>query len=122
MPKKSMKKEPVSTRPKYRTFFAAWRIYRGLTQEELADRMGTNKIRVSLKERDLEAWDMDYLESLSKALKVEKQALIFQDPQELHTSPEGEAWLLLDSLSDDARAKAVDYMRTLQIASRASKT
>lgn len=44
-----------------RAFFKEWREYRGLTQQRLADRLGTTKLRVSLKERGEESWDDAYL-------------------------------------------------------------
>lgn len=68
-----------SARPR-RTFFKEWREHRGLTQEQLAERLGTNKSGVSKIERGENRYNQSNLEAWADALQCEPSDLISRLP------------------------------------------
>lgn len=92
-----------------RTFFREWRAFLQLTQQRLADRIGTTKARVSMKERGEEGWDDAYLAALAEALGTDPASLIMRNPLD-SAAP----WTLLEALKPENRDKAVEYMRLLK--------
>lgn len=104
------KKAPFQQRAhKLRIYFREWRAHRGLTQQQLADRIGTTKGRVSLKERGEEGWDEEYLADLAYALSTEPASLLMRNPLDSDAP-----WSLLDSLGPQSREKVLDYARMLK--------
>jgi transcriptional regulator with XRE-family HTH domain len=77
MPKQSAFKKKHRRR---RHYFKEWREHRGLTQEKVAERIGTTKTRVSMKEGGKEPYDQPYLEALSDALNIDPASLIMRNP------------------------------------------
>lgn len=65
-----------------RTFIAKWREFRGLSQEELADRMGTTGATVSRVESGKTPYSQDFLESAAEALGCAPADLISRDPRD----------------------------------------
>lgn len=65
-----------------RTFFKEWREFRGLTQEQLAERMGTTKSAVSKVERGENRYNQSNLEAWSDALDCEPSDLISRSPKD----------------------------------------
>lgn len=63
-----------------RFFLRQWREYRGLTQQELADRTGRTKGYISNIERGESRYNEDVLEELAAALLCESWELIGRDP------------------------------------------
>ena len=93
-----------------RVYFKEWREHAGLTQQKLADRLGTSKTRVSMKERGIEGWDDAYLAALAEALGLDEPAsLLVRNPLD-RSAP----WSLLDNLKPASRAKVLDYIDTLR--------
>lgn len=68
------------TGEKRRIYFKEWRKFRSLTQEQVAERIGTTKTRVTLKERQLEPYDEAYLEALAEALTTDPASLLMRNP------------------------------------------
>lgn len=68
------------THIKRRHFLKEWRKYKGLTQDALAERIGTTKTRVSMKESGKEPYDQPYLEAAADALGTDPASLIMRDP------------------------------------------
>jgi transcriptional regulator with XRE-family HTH domain len=68
-----------SARPR-RTFFREWRDYRGLTQEQLAERLGTTKGAVSKIENGTSRYNQSSLEAWAEALSCEPADLISRPP------------------------------------------
>jgi len=68
--------------PKHRRrhFIRAWREYRGLTQEQLADRIGTTKANVSRIENLKQGYTQGILEACADALSTDPASLIMRDP------------------------------------------
>jgi transcriptional regulator with XRE-family HTH domain len=62
-----------------RNFLAKWRTKRKLTQEQLADRVGTYKAQISNWEGGKRALTFDVQSALAEALDIEPQDL-FRDP------------------------------------------
>lgn len=113
----------MSKKPDFQTdrvvavYFREWRLYKGLTQQQLADRLGTTKTRVSMKERGEEGWDNSYLAALADALGVDEPAsLLIRNPFD-----KGAPWTLLEGLKPESRAKVLDYIETLEKAERSDR-
>lgn len=104
------KKAPFQQRRhKLTIYFREWRKEKKLTQQQLAERIGTSKTRVSMKENGDEGWDDSYLAALSEALSVDPASLLMRDPNS-RDSP----WSLLESLKPESKAKVADYAETLK--------
>jgi transcriptional regulator with XRE-family HTH domain len=65
---------------KPRHFIKDWRLYRGLTQERLAERLGMTHGAVSQLERGLVGYSQDSLEALADALQCEPADLLWRHP------------------------------------------
>src|SRR5262245_37560356 len=65
-----------------KTYFKEWRLYRGLTQQRLADRMNTTKANISRIESGKQAYTQDYLEACADALNIDPASLIMRDPSD----------------------------------------
>jgi transcriptional regulator with XRE-family HTH domain len=79
MPKQSAYKSKHRRR---RHYFKEWRLRRGFTQEQVAERIGTTKTRVSMKETGKEPYDQPYLEALAVALATDPASLIMRNPED----------------------------------------
>jgi len=68
--------------PKHRRphFVRAWREYRGLTGQQLADLLGTTKANISRIENLKQGYTQDFLEACAKVLRTTPAALIASDP------------------------------------------
>lgn len=107
MPKKAAFQE---RQRKLRVYFKEWREAKSLTQQKLADRIGTSKTRVSMKENGEEGWDDGYLAALAYALGLDEPAsLLMRNPQD-KASP----WTLFESLKPESKAKVFDYIETVK--------
>ncbi len=79
MPRKAPHIElPAGRRPRH--FLRAWRKYRGLTQEQLADRVGMSGSNISLLESGKQNYTQRILEELALALGTSPAALLTEDP------------------------------------------
>lgn len=96
-------------RGQVRIYFKEWREYRGLTQQRLADRIGTTKHRVSRKERGLESWDDAYLAAMADAVDTQPASLLMRNPM-----VEDAPWSLIEGLSPANQAKAIEYIKLLK--------
>lgn len=103
----------VQPRPKRqapRHYIRQWRLHRGLTLEQLAERVGVTHGALSQLERGLINYTQPMLENLAFALQCEPADLIMRDP-------ESETWTIFDSVRDlpevDQRriAAVIDAMR-----------
>lgn len=68
--------------PLKRTFFKQWREALELSQEDVADRMGTSGASVSRVENGETPYTQDWLEALSDALGVSEPDLLTRDPRD----------------------------------------
>lgn len=67
-------------RPRRRIFLRQWREYRGLTQEQLADRVGWSVGNVSQLERGLQGYSDEGLAALAEALNCTPGQILDVDP------------------------------------------
>lgn len=85
--------QPRQKRGPPRHFIRQWRTFRGLTLEQLAERVGVTHGALSQLERGLVNYTQPMLESLAFALRCEPADLIMRDP-------ESESWSIFDSVRD----------------------
>lgn len=86
-------------------FLRAWRDYRRLTQDQLAERVGISKPSISRLEHGKQPYTQDLLEKLAEVLNTDPGSLIMRDP----TDTEG-LWTLWE------RAEPGQRQQILQIA------
>jgi transcriptional regulator with XRE-family HTH domain len=95
-------------RPRRRTYFRQWRIYRGFSQEQLANRLDTSVASISRIENGSQPYTQDVLEALAEALNTDPASLLMRNPEE----PEA-IWSLWDNAKPGERQMIVDIARTV---------
>jgi DNA-binding XRE family transcriptional regulator len=70
-----------------RTFLAAWRDFRGMTQDFVAEQLETTKATVSRIESGEMPYSQDYLESLADLLGVHPGVLVTRAPMDADRIP-----------------------------------
>jgi len=63
------------------TFIREWRKHRGLTLEQLADKIDMTASHLSMLERGLRSYTQDTLEAIANALQTDAAALLTLNPQ-----------------------------------------
>lgn len=86
-----------------------WRKFRGLTQEQLAERVGIDKSYLSKIENGKKRYDQPFLEAAAEALRCEPADLLIRDP----TDPDG-IWDIWDQLKPVERAQVVEIAKTIK--------
>ncbi|MCA3699694.1 MAG: helix-turn-helix transcriptional regulator [Brevundimonas sp.] len=90
---------------------AAWRDFRRLSQQELADEVQTSKSHVSDMERGEKPWSSHWLQEFSRALRVRPGHLIDLDP--FKADPEAEAFVAdFTRLDQRGREMVLSTLRT----------
>ncbi len=110
MPRKAPHAEPSAMR-RQRHFVRAWRKYRGLTQEQLADRIGVSGSNISLLESGKQNYTQRILEELALALGTSPASLLAEDPAD-----QTGAWQIMEKLrllSPTARRQAIAILDAL---------
>jgi len=95
-----------------RHFIKEWRKHRGLTQEQLAERIGIARSYLTKIERGDRRYDQPFLEAAGDALRCEPADLIMRDP----TAAES-IWSIWEQLSPTERTQAVAVIRAIRGAS-----
>lgn len=95
-------------RQRLRHFIKEWRDYRGLTQEQVADRIGISPTTFGRIEGSKVPYNQDFLELAADALRCEPWDLLHRDPNK-----EGDVVDLMRHLSDRQREEAAEYIRFL---------
>jgi len=90
-----------------RQFIKEWRTFRGLTQEQLADRMGIARSYVSHVEGGKRRYDQLFLEAASEALGCTPADLIMRDPTQ-----QGSIWSIWDQIPAQQREQAARVLET----------
>lgn len=88
-----------------RHFIRQWRKYRGLTQEQLAERIGMTHGAIGQLERGEVDYTQSTLEALAYAMMCQPADLIVRDPY-------AENWSIMDSLKDIPEA---DRKRVVEV-------
>jgi transcriptional regulator with XRE-family HTH domain len=95
-------------RQRRRTFFKAWREYRDLSQERLAERLETSVASVSRIESGKQPYTQDYLEALAQALQTDPASLLMRNPHD-----EEAIWSIWDNAKPGERRMIVDIAKTV---------
>lgn len=93
----------------HRHFIRQWRKFRGLTQEQLADRIGISRPQLSKVEKGARKYDQAFLEAAAEELRCDVADLLVRDP----TAPEG-IWSIWDTLNPVERAQVVEVAKALK--------
>lgn len=101
-----------------RTFVREWREFRGLSQEQLAERIGLQAPALSYLERGQSAYTQGTMERLAVALDTTVPALLTVDPANQDDigellRKEGEVVGLLRRIDDSNRAQAIRVLKAL---------
>lgn len=97
--------------PRSRHYIREWRKFRGLTQEQLADRLEVATSTISQLENYKQGYSQAILEALAGALMCEPWQLLKSDP-----TKEGEVIDLFDGLDDDDKRRAAQIISALKSA------
>ena len=89
-------------------FVRHWRKFRGLSQESLAERLGTSHATISRVERDKVDWRKSRLYAIAEALGTDPASLLIRDP----TDPEG-IWTVWDHAKPAERRKIVQMAKLI---------
>lgn len=98
------KKQKKKGRP---TFIKAWRKFRGLTQEQLAERIDLGQPTVARIERGDIAYTQPVLEAIAEALRCEPADLIMRDPGKQSI------WSIWDQIEPQKREVATEMLAGL---------
>lgn len=90
------------------TFIKQWRAYRGLTQQQMADRLGTTKQSVSRIEGGQQTYTQESLEGIADILRCTPADLLSRDPAE-------EPGIPLDDLPEGDRKRVEEFIRALGV-------
>jgi transcriptional regulator with XRE-family HTH domain len=91
-----------------RHFIREWREHRGLTQEQLADRLETTKANISRVENLKQGYTQDFLEACATALATDPASLLMRNPAD----PDG-LWSVWDRAKPGERKKIREIAETL---------
>lgn len=92
-----------------RHFIREWREFRGLNQEQLAERVGISRPHLSKIENGKRKYDQAFLEAAAEALRCAPADLIMRNPAET----EG-LWSIWDQLPPTQREQIVEIAKTLR--------
>lgn len=106
---------PVVKPPRKRSrhFIGKWREYRGLSQDQLAERIGMSRANYSKIERGVVPYSQDFLEEAANALNCEPADLIMRDPY----SPVWSIYDTLKTLPEEQQKQALAVIEALRKAS-----
>lgn len=85
-------------------YFAEWRIHRGLTQEQLAERVGSGKSAVSKLESGKNKFNLSTLEAWADALSCDPTDFFRSPPSGSETEEESLAEMLKKASPKERRA------------------
>jgi len=91
------------------TLLKVWRIHRGLTQERLAERVGTTKATISRLEKGRMGYSQPMLERIAEALNCGPADIISRRPGE----PIDDAQRILERMGEEERGQAVRVLKAM---------
>jgi transcriptional regulator with XRE-family HTH domain len=95
-------------RARRRTFFKEWRLHRGLSQEQLADRLETSVASISRIESGTQPYTQDVLEAMAEALMTDPASLLMRNPDD----PEA-MWSIWDQAKKGERQLIEELARSV---------
>lgn len=105
--------KPHPKRKQYRkTYIREWRQARGLTLEQVADRVGMKPSALSYLERGQSAYTQGTLEAIADALGTDPASLIMRNPTE-----DTAIWSLWDKASPAEKQQITEVVKVLRRAS-----
>jgi transcriptional regulator with XRE-family HTH domain len=90
-------------------FIREWRKHKGLSQDQLAERIGMNRAYLSKIESGKRRYDQPFLEAAAEVLQCEPADLIIRDPRD----PDG-IWSIWDQLKPVERSQVVEIAKTIR--------
>lgn len=87
-------------------YLKQWRLHRGLSQQQLADRLESSKGYISDLERGVRRYNQDLLEALAFALMCEPADLLMRDP-----TKEDAIWSIWESVPDTERPRVIEMLK-----------
>jgi transcriptional regulator with XRE-family HTH domain len=97
---------PMARQPHY---IKEWRKHRGLTQDQLAERIGMDRAYLSKIESGKRRYDQPFLEAAAEVLQCDIPDLIVRDPSD----PDG-IWSVWDTLKPVERSQVVEIAKTIK--------
>lgn len=91
-----------------RTFIRQWREHRGLTLEQLADRVDMTPSHLSMLERGGRGYTQNTLEALAEALQTDAASLLMRDP-----TKDTAIWSVWEHARPGDRQKIVEIAKTI---------
>ena len=110
----------MAIRERQRWFLKEWRTFRGLTQQQLADRLETTKSVISALENNKQRWNQDIVEMAADALGCEPVDLIIRNP--LAPDPIWTIWDRVPPQNRDLAAKTLEAFTAAKATKTAKKT
>lgn len=104
------KQKTPSKRQFRRTRIRQWREHRGLTLEQLAERVDLTPSFLSMLESGKRGYRQETLETIAAALHTSVEMLITVDPDD---EIAGSAWALWDKAGPDERRLLLDLAKTI---------
>lgn len=102
-------KRPILQKRQFRkTFLRQWREHRGLTLEQLADRIETTASHLSMLERGMRGYTQNTLEAIADALNTDAPSLLIRDP-----SKDDAIWSVWEHAKPGDRQKIVQIAKTI---------
>ena len=92
-----------------RHFFKQWRKHRGLTQEQLAERIGIARSYLTKIERGTRRYDQPFLEAAAYALRCDPGDLIMRRPPSAET-----IWSIWETLTPPERLQAEAVIKAIR--------
>ena len=87
-----------------------WRKHRGLTQDQLAERIGIARSYLTKIECGKRRWDQPFMEAAAEALRCEVADLIVRNPSD----PEG-IWSIWERIPPTERPRAMAVLKAMQL-------
>lgn len=99
---------PKPARRAAKTYLKAWRLFRDLTVEELAEKARLSGANVSAIENQKQGYSPESLEALAAALKIDTATLLSVDP-----NGAGSFWPLWNQATPTQREQLTDIAKTI---------
>lgn len=101
----------AANRERSRHYVKEWRKHLGLSQAQLADRIGTSVANLSRIESGKQPYTQDFLEAAADAMGIEVASLIMRNPD---TTGEADAlWSLWEQAKVGQRKQIVEIVKTI---------
>jgi transcriptional regulator with XRE-family HTH domain len=110
MPRRGPNKNraPKPARRAAKSYLKAWRLFRDLTVEELAEKAGMSTGNVSAIENQRQGYSPESLDALAAALKIDTATLLSVDPNSA-----GSIWSLWNQATATQREQLTSIAKTL---------